>query len=549
MISRHSTVDPNNQIDSQLDTMRNDSQSKPEIKPLCQSNIQPNMSGDSLPKKTRKFDSSSMLKLVRVDPPRYGWTAIGGVASILTPHEMARRQEAKEIFFKRQNKEGEAKAGIEETKIIETDSYKIEIEKVDKEKGGDLKTSTTDMVDGEMTKPIESKNIDEKEVIDDDNGIKGKEPPLKKISIKSINDEGVVDIHTYHRGRVGEEPRDEKTGDLLCDMEPVDTNHYWRPCKTILKVTVKFPLADADDDYVDSDLEEEEVTAMKDEIEGGEGRETRARSVRSVQSPNNSKTWSAVATELGDTEKETVVPYFREVVEWDLADPHNPQPLEYASNIGAEFGLNFTQTMELAESIQRQLDEFLWNHNPFHAPILLEDPYGGDRFDAHYGPPDSLILSVAPGARGGGGGGSGGGGVGNARRNPTFNRSINASSRRNHVNSVPKPPRSRPFKSIVDVVSKDQLPVAGKDGDKYTKEVLKRAKAGSQEKAMEFLNKNEEAILVVKNENCHICHIRRNCGIMFHCRKHNFCDNHCAVSTDMVWTFLLRFIDPFLILV
>mmetsp|Transcript_26003 Transcript_26003/g.54463 ORF Transcript_26003/g.54463 Transcript_26003/m.54463 type:complete len:1204 (-) Transcript_26003:93-3704(-) len=531
MIGGHSTVDPINQADFRLDASREDSQSNPETKPIGQFNIHPNISGDSGPRKNRKFDSSSMVKLMRVDPPRYGWTAIGGVASILTPHEMARRVEAKEDFLKRQIKEGDVKAHTEDTTNFEKQIYKIEIEEADKEREEDLKNISTDAVEGEATKSSESTNPDEKELIETDNSTKGKDPPLKKISIKSISDEGVVDIYTYHRGRVGEELRDEKTGELLCDMEPVDTNHYWRPGKTIAKVTVKFPVADPDDVYVDSDLEEDEVTAVRNDVEGGEERETRTRSTRNALSRNNNTaTLSAVATELGDTQKESAVSCFREVIEWDLADPRNPQPLEYASNIAAEFGLNFTQTMELAESIQKQLDEFLWNHNPFHAPILLEDPYGGERPDAHYGPPDSLIMSVAPGSRGGGGSGNGGGsgvGTGTGRKNSTFNRA--ASSRRHNVSSAPRPPRSRPFKSIVEVVSKDQLPVAGKEGDKYTKEVLKRAKAASQEKAMEFLNKNEEAISVVKNENCHICHIRRNCGIMFHCRKHNFCDNHCAV--------------------
>jgi hypothetical protein len=32
--------------------------------------------------------SSSMMRLCSLDPPKYGWTACGGVSSILEPHEV-----------------------------------------------------------------------------------------------------------------------------------------------------------------------------------------------------------------------------------------------------------------------------------------------------------------------------------------------------------------------------------------------------------------------------------------------------------------------------
>ena len=435
---------------------------------------------------------------------------------------MARRPEAKEQFLKRQKDavDDEAKGKKQEV----SQSFTIEIEGSDKPKG-DVAANCSKPVPKDATNPAEN-------LTSVDNSSK-KVPPVKKISIKSTNDKGVVDIYTYHRGRVGEEPRDEITGELLCDTEPIDTNHGWIPPKTVVRVIVKFPLADPDDDYVDSDLDEEETNETKDD-DGRNVREPRSRPTRSSLSPNkNSLNPSTLATKSSETQpqQEAIIPFYREVIQWDMSDPRYPPPLEYASNIGAEFGLNFSQTMELAESIQAQLDDFIRSKdNYFYAPIVTHDPYGSDRPVSHYGPPESFIFTGAPGSRG-----SLGAGGGAPRRNPAMNRSNSGLSRKSAASgSSARAPRSRAFKGITEVVPEDQVPVAGKAGDKYSQEVLKRAKAGSQAKVAELLSKNEEAMWIKANENCHICHVRRDCGLMFNCGKHLYCDNHCAVSLGIV---------------
>ena len=33
--------------------------------------------------------SESLMNLTLIDPPRWGWTALGGVADLLTPHEVS----------------------------------------------------------------------------------------------------------------------------------------------------------------------------------------------------------------------------------------------------------------------------------------------------------------------------------------------------------------------------------------------------------------------------------------------------------------------------
>ena len=70
---------------------------------------------------------------------------------------------------------------------------------------------------------------------------------LKRITIKRVSDDGRADIYTYHRGRVGMEPRNPKTGELLADVDPSDTNDGWEPAgSTVTRVSVQFPVEGLD---------------------------------------------------------------------------------------------------------------------------------------------------------------------------------------------------------------------------------------------------------------------------------------------------------------
>ena len=57
-----------------------------------------------------------------------------------------------------------------------------------------------------------------------------------------------LDWYVYHRGRAGQEQRDEQTGELQYDLPaPTDTSHYAdEPNLSNTKITVRFPLDDRD---------------------------------------------------------------------------------------------------------------------------------------------------------------------------------------------------------------------------------------------------------------------------------------------------------------
>jgi hypothetical protein len=47
------------------------------------------------------FYAEAMLNLTLLDPPRFGWTALGGVADVLPPHEVRGRKKTKDVVGKR----------------------------------------------------------------------------------------------------------------------------------------------------------------------------------------------------------------------------------------------------------------------------------------------------------------------------------------------------------------------------------------------------------------------------------------------------------------
>ncbi len=376
-------------------------------------------------------------------------------------------------------------------------------------------------------------------------------------------------------------------------MDPVDTNYGWVPGKNaVCKVTINFPLVDLNDDDDDDDDEEEEKDNEFDEEDRGASREkTRgsgfdgeeltmsdsrrrdddnvvggmsanyARPSRGSRSsgaggdggagssncapaghPSTlSSTTSSTAAALSFTApNHPQLPHFVQVIDWDLANPHTPTPEVYATSIASEFGLSFPQTMDLMESIERQLRAFCASQPLFYAPMAILDPYGCERPDAHFGPPETYcgpVLSIAATATSGGGGGAGVRPYVVRRMNSnhaTGGGGSSSNSRRGGGSSASRPPGAvKPDKRGIHVVPKDQLVLPNKDGDVYVAEVLQRAKSRSMAAVMECGKRGEASLTTTKNEVCHICHNRKECGLTFHCGVHNYCDFHCAVRYSM----------------
>jgi len=147
----------------------------------------------------------------------------------------------------------------------------------------------------------------------------------KIIKIKRIDEQERLNIYAYHRGIAGYEPRELGSGRLLFDVEPTDTNHAWLEPQMKCLVTICIP--------------------------------------------------------LGVSEYTSTQHYVLEKVEWDLSNPKTKSPLVFATDIAVEYGLTPAKILDLASSIQNQIDHFLRLRSCYRIPITLNDPVGVERTD------------------------------------------------------------------------------------------------------------------------------------------------------------------------
>jgi hypothetical protein len=190
------------------------------------------------------------LNRAYLDPPKYGWTAIGGISDILEPHEAARRGIVAPPANDTSNTPQPYYTILEEEKKEEEETKPP----VQEEEGQRSRRKKK-----EDTNPPEDKSIENNET----NPSSSNEPPPKQIVLNPT-----FTIHTYHRGRIGHEPRD-SNGELLAPTNAIDTNHDWRPINPIVSLTLDFPLDDTGHhkfhDTIDYDLNtnlEEFVTQL-----------------------------------------------------------------------------------------------------------------------------------------------------------------------------------------------------------------------------------------------------------------------------------------------
>lgn len=73
---------------------------------------------------------------------------------------------------------------------------------------------------------------------------------------------------------------------------------------------------------------------------------------------------------------------YTETIEWDLADPKTMTPMCFAMGVSEEFGLDACQTLDLAESIQKQINYFVQNKVAYKSPLTLLDANGIERTGA-----------------------------------------------------------------------------------------------------------------------------------------------------------------------
>jgi hypothetical protein len=245
------------------------------------------------------------LNLAYLDPPKYGWTAIGGISSILEPHERARRGIDASDAAAAKAAETQPASGGEGDEKKEECYFTI----LDETKEEAPKQMADE--DGQPSNDKPGDNAEEtKEPI---------KPSPKQISIQTTKS-NVLDIYTYHRGRVGQEPRS-ASGKLLAPTDPVDTNHDWTPSPTLIRITLDFPLT------------------------------------------NEHR--------------------FKDLIEWDISSSLSVE--EFASSLATEFNLSFRTTMEIVESLSRQIQSHVVKHTKFYPPMVIKDAYQNDRPDSQFG--------------------------------------------------------------------------------------------------------------------------------------------------------------------
>ena len=399
-------------------------------------------------------------------------------------------------------------------------------------------------------------------------------PKDEVITPLALGEGGLVDIYAYHRGRAGLEPRSPRIGELLCDVAPSDTGQQFAMNKEaedgsdkkfIVTIDISFPLCDMED-ILEEEEEEENATAVvasqtaqgksveepagmskdpplqrqnsRDANHAGTSRHLLSRENSAVSQQSRKSSSKGVPAE-DDKDACPAIPRFHDQIEWDLSSPDTPTAMAYATSVASEFGLSFGQTLDLASSIQEQIDTFVRKSGIIRPlPYAAKDPLGADR-------PASSSVVLMPALHGGAHNGGGTvqvisqqqqqqGGITRANPSRTSSRVSAASSGRSRQRGAVKPDAVEH-----SVVPEHMLKTFETEENKYRvaiefrREVVKRAK---EEYRQQLLAEHEGDVgdgmvgnlEFVKDDVCHICHKRKSAGVKFSCKNHVFCENHCC---------------------
>ena len=305
----------------------------------------------------------------------------------------------------------------------------------------------------------------------------------------------VLDMYAYHRGREGMEARDKECGELLCVTEATDTNHDLDAPKSKFSLEIRFPLNDDDN------------------------------------------------TDGVDTHHENSM--YKEAIDWDLSDPSTPSPLAFATAIACEYGLAMGEKMDLAASIEEQIEAHITAQSQYREPITLKDPSGMSEKNRAPGP---MIEAFQYGS------GVEVGKQGHSKpirlrsstrfRSSTsqpvdeqlYDKSGGVASDTDSVVSRSTTSNHRRRSSVESFVTseREDASEAGNDVEEvYFVEMKNRARKAS---ALDIAKNSEGGMIgelqLVSNGVCHICHKRAEVTYLFACREknHAYCKYHVSVS-------------------
>lgn len=278
----------------------------------------------------------------------------------------------------------------------------------------------------------------------------------RTVAYSALTSDGLLDVYTYHRGKEGLEARHAETGELLCDVEPTDTNHAVDEPNLMATITLQFPLQDC--------------------IE------------------------------------------YKTTVSWDLSNPNMPTPAQYAADIARNFGLGFTQTMELADSIQDQLRFFITENCGRYPSLSL-------LFEPPLDPPVATVPSL----------------YGEVTGDSVGGQSFSLNQRTKPIQRIDVPCILRPL--VTDPTKftgkrkRDHHNNNGSSNDtppveqKYVYEVRKRLRQASEEEIREKWAASALLLplgsISTTTQRCHICQTEGS-NSLFACGRqhHAMCSNH-----------------------
>eukprot|EP00980_Cylindrotheca_fusiformis_P018591 scaffold6162_cov154-Cylindrotheca_fusiformis.AAC.1 len=331
-------------------------------------------------------------------------------------------------------------------------------------------------------------SLEKKSSENEDNNERSKE--VIEATVKSVKD-GILDMYAYHRGREGMEPRDAETGELLSAQIATDTNHVVESPKLAATIIVEFPL--------------EDETDTKDK--------------------RNSK--ATPSHEVDDEDVAIEKAMHRESFSWDLGDPNTPSPLSFATSIADEYGLSFGQMVDVASSIQEQIDAHLHQNFSYSPAIALRDPLGNDRrFSGpvrHTHRFDQVIRVREGGTR-----------FVKQRAQRLAERLPRPKSSGSITGSTGGGRgRRREERQYETIYVDDNEEIE----EKYCEEVKARSKLASQRAIATLCANGSVGLLERKIDfHCHICHKRANITYNFACGvvSHAYCEMHCKASCSEV---------------
>lgn len=311
-----------------------------------------------------------------------------------------------------------------------------------------------------------------------------------KTTEKSNNDLYLYHHSVYGYARVGEEQRNENTGNLLCevDVQIKDTNHHWDPI-LVIPIKLEFPLFEPDDS---SDVDNEKENIPTDKSNNSNN-----------QSKNNVS--SGVIRSKDDLNKQHFDSMYCETIEWDLADPQTPSPMEFALEVAAQYGLNYYETLDLNKSIETQISSYIRKNAFFKRPITVNDPYGKKREISDKAMKYELEDFTSPQT--------------NNKKERKNRKSAGGSTRGPRVNRERVPPVSR---------GNPRIGHTFQVSDKYRAEILRRVKEEFNValSKIKVPNAYKWKAACTTEKGCHICHAKKPNGVMFSCGKHFYCEPH-----------------------